>query len=62
MWVFNNKNSTNEVATMLTPVGEIYYFEKMNFNDELSFEIPNMKDIAFAILQNSFKALFLLMN
>lgn len=59
VWVFNNKNSTTELATMLTPIGGIYYFDKMDFNDELSFEILDMKDIAFAILPNSFKAPFL---
>ena len=30
VWVFNNKNSTTELATMLTPVGGIYYFDKMD--------------------------------
>lgn len=59
VWVFNNKNSTTELATMLTPVGGIYCFDKMDFNDELSFEIPDMKDVAFSMLQNSFKAPFL---
>lgn len=59
VWVFNNRNSTVDLSTMLTPIGGLYYFDKMDFNDELSFEIPDMKDIAFAILPNSFKAPFL---
>ena len=59
VWVFNNKNSTTELATMLTPIGGIYSFDQFDINDELSFEIPDMKDISFAILPNSFKYPFL---
>ena len=59
VWVLNNKNSTSELATMLTPVGGLFSFDQMNVEDELSFEIPDMKDITFAILPNSFKYPFL---
>lgn len=59
VWVLNNKNSTTELATMLTPVGGLFSFDQMNVEDELSFEIPDMKDITFAILPNSFKYPFL---
>ncbi len=59
VWVFNNINSTTELATMLTPIGGIYSFDQFDINDELSFEIPDMKDISFAILPNTFTFTFL---
>lgn len=59
VWVLNNKNSTRELATMLTPIGGIYSFDLLDINDELSFEIPDMKDISFAILPDTFKYPFL---
>ena len=59
LWVFNNKNGTTELGTLLTPIGGLYSFDLMNINDELSFEIPDMKDISFALLPESFKYPFL---
>lgn len=54
LWVLNNINSTTELSTMLTPIFGLFTFDMMNFNDELSLEIPDMKDIALAILPNTF--------
>lgn len=54
LWVLNNNNSTTELSTMLTPIEGLFTFDKMNFNDELSLEIPDMKDIALAMLPNTF--------
>lgn len=59
VWVFNNKNSTKELATLITPIGGIFSFDKCDITDKLSFIIPDMKDISFAILPNSFKYPFL---
>ena len=59
VWVFNNKNSNTELATLLTPIGGIYSFDQLDINDKLSFVIPDMKDISFAILPNTFKYPFL---
>lgn len=59
VWVFNNKNSTTELATMLTPIGGLYSFDQYDINDELSFTIPDMKDISFAIILDHFKQPFL---
>lgn len=59
VWVFNNKNSTTELATLLTPVGGLFSFDRSDITDELSLFIPDMKDISFAILPNSFKYPFL---
>ncbi len=59
VWVFNNKNSSTELATVLTPIGGLYYFDNIDLMDSLSFQIPDLKDITFAILPNSFKYPFL---
>lgn len=59
LWVLNNNNSTTELSTMVTPIVGLCTFDEMNFNDELSLEIPNMKDIALAMLSNSFDSKFL---
>ena len=39
LWVINNKNSTKELATALTPIGGLFSFDKIDIRDELSFEI-----------------------
>lgn len=54
LWVLNNNNSTTELSTMFTPIVGLLTFDKMNFNDELSLEIPDMNDIALAILPDTF--------
>lgn len=59
LWVFNNISSTIELSTMLTPIGGLFSFDQLNTEDELSFDIPDMKDISFAMLPNSFKHPFL---
>lgn len=59
LWVINNKNSTKELATALTPIGGLFSFDKIDIRDELSFEIPDMQDVTFSILSNSFKIPFL---
>lgn len=59
VWVINNKNSTKELATLLTPIGGLFSFDKSDINDKLSLFIPDMKDISFAILPNTFKYPFL---
>lgn len=59
VWVLNNRNSSTELATMFTPIGGLFSFDQMNVEDDLSFEIPDMKDITFAMLSNSFKFPFL---
>lgn len=59
VWVFNNQNSTTELATMLTPIGGLFSFDRSDLLDELSIEIPDMEDVSFAILPNSFKYPFL---
>ncbi len=59
VWVFNNKNSRTELATMLTPIVGLYSFDQYDINDELSLTIPDMKDISFAIIQDHFKQPFL---
>ncbi len=57
LWVFNNINS--KLSTILTPIGGLFSFDQMNTEDELSFDIPDMKDISFAMHPNSFKYPFL---
>lgn len=59
VWVLNNRNSSTELATMFTPIGGLFSFDQMNVEDDLSFEIPDMKDITFAMLSNFFKFPFL---
>lgn len=59
IWVINNINSNEELSTMLTPIGGLYSFDQINLIDDLSLEIPDMEDISFAILPNSFKNPFL---
>lgn len=59
VWIFNNINNKEELSTILTPIGGLYYFDMSNLNDSLSFEIPDMKDITFKILSNSFHYPFL---
>ena len=59
VWVFNNKNSSTELSTILTPIGGLYSFDQFDVNDELSFEIPDIKDITFAMLPNNFQFPFL---
>lgn len=57
--VFNNKNSSTEFATMTTPIGGLFSFDEFDLLDELSIEIPDMKDISFAILPDTFQYPFL---
>ncbi len=59
VWVFNNQNSTKELVTALTPIGGLFSFDMIDIRDELSFEIPDMQDVAFSILPNSFIIPFL---
>lgn len=59
VWVLNNVNHEKELASMITPIAGLFSFDMMNIEDELSFRIPEMKDISFAILPNSFNYPFL---
>ncbi len=59
VWVLNNKNSKKELATLLTPVGGFFSFDRSDITDTLSLLIPEMKDISFAILPNLFEYPFL---
>lgn len=59
VWVFNNQNSIKELVTALTPIGGLFSFDMIDIRDELSFEIPDMQDVAFSILPNSFIIPFL---
>lgn len=58
VWVFNNHN-TKELATVLTPIRGLFSFDMIDIKDRLSFDIPDMQDVTFSILPNSFKIPFL---
>lgn len=59
VWVYNNITKSDELSTLLTPIGGLYYFDRCNLNDELSLQIPDMQDVSFAVLPNSFHFPFL---
>lgn len=59
VWVLNNENSTKELATVLTLIGGLFSFDKIDIRDELSFEIPDMQDVTFSIISNPFEIPFL---
>lgn len=59
VWVFNNKNVSAELATILTPVEGIYSFDLYDLRNKLSVIIPDMVDVCFSILPNSFSFPFL---
>lgn len=59
VWVFNNKNASAGLATMLTPIKGIYSFDFYDLRSKISIVIPDMVDVCFSILPNAFKSPFL---
>ena len=50
VWVFNGRNQLDQLTTMVNPINGIYSFDLFNLDDVLP-EIPELKDMAFAILE-----------
>lgn len=55
LWVFNNKHHSSELAERITPIPQIYSFDKVDIFDPTSVEIPDMQDVAVAVIENDFK-------